>query len=185
MARPSKVDRLPPSIKEAIGTLRASGRTIDEILDHLNSLDLGDDAPKRTGLATYIQRIDEIGEEMRREQAMAEALVAKFGEEPDDKVFRLNVNMMHGMLMKMNLAVRTGDVGDFSPQDMMFLSSTMKNLVAAAKNDADRIEKIEARAAAKAKREAADAAGTAMSERGMTRETIDAIKGRILGVKKG
>ena len=45
MARPSKIDRLPQELRDAIGDLRRQGRTIDEILAHLRSLGVGDVSP--------------------------------------------------------------------------------------------------------------------------------------------
>lgn len=182
MARLTKIDRLPPSIKDEIGTLRRAGHTIDQILAHLRAL--GVDSISRTGLGEHVKSIDEIGQEMRRERAMAEALVAGLGEVTDDKLARLNVELAQGAVMKLQLGLRERG-SDLDPAELELATRAMKNLSTTAKTDVERIEKIEARAAAKAKREAADAAGAAMTERGMKRETIDAIKARILGVKKG
>jgi hypothetical protein len=182
MARLTKIDRLPASIKDEIGALRRAGHTIDQILAHLRGLGVED--VSRTGLGEHVKSIDEIGQEMRRERAMAEALVAGLGEVTDDKLARLNVELAQGAVMKLQLALRERGA-DLDPAELELATRAMKNISTTAKIDVERTEKIEAGAAAKAKREAADAAGAAMSERGMTRDTIDAIKSRILGVKKG
>ena len=40
MARPSKLDKLDPTIREAIVRLRERGHTIDEIMAHLDTVQL-------------------------------------------------------------------------------------------------------------------------------------------------
>lgn len=148
--RPTKVDRLPPEIKEEIASLRRAGHTLDGILAHLRSLGVGEADVSRTGLYHHIEKLDELGEMMRQDRIMADALVAKFGDEPDDKTARANIQMMQSLLLKLNVAARLGGDEAFSPQEMMFLTASLKNLATAAKSDTDRIEKLEKRAAAAA-----------------------------------
>lgn len=150
MARPSKVDRLPAEIKDEIAALRRAGHTLDQILAHLRTLGVAEDDVSRTGLWRHIEKLDELGEMMRQDRVLADALVAKFGEEPDDKTFRANIQMMQSLLLKLNVAARLEQDEVFGPQEMMFLSAAMKNLATAAKSDTDRIEKLEKRAAEKA-----------------------------------
>ena len=59
--RPSKIDRLPPEIRDQIAALRAAGKTIDEIMVELRVLALPPGAlPHRSGLGLYIQRLDRL-----------------------------------------------------------------------------------------------------------------------------
>lgn len=185
MARPSKIDRLPPEIRDRIGALRQAGHTIDEIHGAINGAltAMGAEPVSRSGLGRHLQDLDALGEEMRQQRSLAAALVDKFGAEPDDKLFRLNVELMQGLLLKVNLAARTGQSAALEPQELMFLTSSLKNIVTASKTDTERVERIERRAADQAKRAAASAAAAVGAERGMSKATIDAIKASILGVK--
>lgn len=180
MARPSKVARLPSEIREAIGALRREGRTIDEILAHLRQL--GVEEVSRAGLGRHVQQLDKIGEQMRQQRALADALVARFGSEPDDKLFRVNVEMMHGLLFRFSLAQQEGEAVTLAPEDLMFLTSALKNIAAASKTDVDRIRSIEKRAAETATKDAAEKATKAASERGLSADTVKAIRDHILGV---
>ena len=184
MARPSNIDKLPVSIREAIGALRRGGRTIDEILAHIRELGVGEDEVSRSGLGRHVKTIDEIGEEMRKQRAMADALVAKFGAEPDDRLFRVNVEMMHGLLFKMNLAIREGETPELTPGDIMFLSSALKNIASASKTDTDRIDRIEKRAAAAMLKQAEAVVAKVVERRGLSAEVKADIKAEFLGIAK-
>jgi len=185
MARPSKIDRLPPDIRERIGALRQDGHTIDEIHAVINTalVELGAEPVSRSGLGRHLQDLDALGEEMRQQRVVAAALVDKFGAEPDDKLFRLNVELMQGLLLKANVAARAGGAVALEGQELMFLTSALKNIATASKTDTERVERIERRAADLAKRAAASAAAAVGAERGMSKDTIEAIKASILGVK--
>ncbi len=178
MGRVTKIDRLPAEIKAAIGQLRRSGHTIDEILAHLRSLGVQDIG--RSSLGEHIKKqIDEIGAEMRRERALAEALVSGLGDITDDKLARLNVELAQGAVMKLQIALRERG-SNLDAAEIELMSRAMRNVSAAAKIDFDRSEKIEARAAAKAKREAAETAAASMARRGVTKDTIKLVKAEIL-----
>jgi AcrR family transcriptional regulator len=183
MARPTKVDRLPPEIKEEIASLRRAGHTLDGILAHLRSLGVGEADVSRTGLYHHIEKLDELGEMMRQDRIMADALVAKFGDEPDDKTARANIQMMQSLLLKLNVAARLGGDEAFSPQEMMFLTASLKNLATAAKSDTDRIEKLEKRAAAAAvaaeRERVSGEIGKIAATKGISQETLDEINRRL------
>lgn len=183
MARPTKVDRLPPQIRDAIADLRRAGHTLDEILTHLRGLGVTNEDVSRTGLYHHIVKLDELGEMMRQDRIMADALVAKFGDEPDDKTFRANIQMMQSLLLKLNVAERTGQINPFKPNEVMFLTSALKNLASAAKVDVDRIESHEKRAAAKAvaqeRARVSGAIAQVAAERGISDETMAEINRRL------
>ncbi|SON55804.1 hypothetical protein HDIA_2263 [Hartmannibacter diazotrophicus] len=182
MGRPSKVDRLPDAVREAIADLRRQGRTIDEILAHIRDMGVASDDVSRSGLGEHIKEIDALAKEAQKDRAIAEAVVARFGEEAEDKVFRGSVEMLQGLIFRMTVAMRQGDVMDLSAGDMMFLSRAMNSLAAASKIDTDRAAKIEARAIEKAKREAVAEVEKAAGECGMSQETVDVINRRIAGI---
>lgn len=185
MRRPSSIDRLPKEIRESIGRLREGGRTIDEILAHLTEME----APvSRSALGRHVKSLDEIGERMRRSRAMAEALTDKFGQDPDNRVARVNLELLHGLVFETLTAGASADEDDngegaplvLDPQSAKLLSETLRNLATAQKSDADRML-VARREAAKEAAKAVEKVA-ARTEGGMTRDTIDAIKAEILGI---
>ena len=176
MGRRSTIDKLPKEIRELIGGLREQGRTIDEIMAKLGELDCG---VSRSSLGRHLQRYDAIGEELRRSRAMAEALVKQFGDEPDSRVARFNLEMAHSMLSKLMIN-EEGTIVTLDPKEAMFLTSAMKNVVSAEKTNADRT----AKARAEATKEAADSAGEAMKEAGLSEESVRFWREKFLGVRK-
>ncbi|MEN2980277.1 DUF3486 family protein [Tistrella bauzanensis] len=179
MARPSKIDRLPEEVREAIGDLRRQGRTIDEILSHLRTL--GVDDVSRSGLGTHIQRIDRIGARMREQRAIAVALADQIGDQPD-KLAALNVELVHAAAFKLATAEDDEEGTHLDVDDVATLSATLRNLAQARKLEGDRLVVAERRAADKARREAADRAGAAAKARGLTPDTAAFIREQILGV---
>ena len=69
------------------------------------------------------------------------------------------------------------------PEGVMMLSKALDHLARASKTNVDFIAAAEARAAAKAKSEAATVAESVARERGISADTIEAIKRGIFGVQ--
>ncbi|MGO1078328.1 phage protein Gp27 family protein [Inquilinus sp. CA228] len=135
MARPSKIDRLPGEFREAIGRLREQGHTIDEILAHLRSL--GVDTISRTGLGEHVQKLDAIGERIRQSRAMARELVERYGEAGEDRLARLNIELLHDLVFRLQTAVVDGEPVQLSTLDAQRLSATLRNAQTSARADID------------------------------------------------
>ena len=145
MARPSKVDRLPPEILDAIRGLRQRGHTIDEIRSHLDGLGVTD--VSRSGLGVYIKRLDELRARTMQARSVAEAVVDRLGDDADDDVMnRASIELLQGLILKVSLA-GAGDGATLDPKELMMLSSAIKNAASARKVDADRVLQAEKRAA--------------------------------------
>jgi hypothetical protein len=141
MGRPSKIDRMPEEIRDAITALRGEGRTIDEILEHLKRLNgVFDDMPSRSGLGRHIQGLDALAERANRGKVIAEALVSKLSDAPESRQARLNVQLIHGLVTEviMNIAdaAQTGQPVAMGPKDIHDLAKSIDHLSRAAKNDA-------------------------------------------------
>jgi hypothetical protein len=186
MARKSTVDRLGPEVRDAIGRLLDQGRTLDEILAHLEGMSV---EVSRSALGRYTQKLAAAGEKLRRSRAVAEALVRKFGDQPESKTARLNIELLHGAILDLFMAEgdeaaesgRAALAGD--PQGAMLLAKALEHLTKASRHDVEFIERAEKRAAARATRAAATAAESMAREKGLSAATIDAIKASILGVQ--
>ncbi len=181
MARPSKVDRLPPEIRDCIGDLRRDGHTIDEILAHLRAIGVGPDRVNRSGLGKAVQKWDAIAARLNESRTAAESIMSRL-ESPgaDDRVARLNIQMLHASLLEL-MRGEDGEPARFEPQEAMFVSATIKNLVGAARVDQSRVIELkkqldEERAKTEQVREVVKAAA---ATNGISAETMMEINRRL------
>ncbi len=189
MPRPSSVAKLPEEIRAEIGRLRGMGWSIDQILEHLRGL--LDQAPSRSALGRHIHGMDKLGERMRRSRQVAEALVRELGDAPESKAARLNIELLHGAVMDLFMRAGEGEDIDASgaaalagnPEGVMMLAKALDHLSKASKTNVDFIRLAEERAATRAKKEAAVAVETVARERGISGDTLEAIKAGIFGVR--
>lgn len=182
--RPSTIDRLLPDLQALIGQLRNQGRTIEEIRLKLLELDV---EVSRSALGRHVKSMAEAQVTMQRSRQLAEALVKEFGAEPDDKMARLNIELAHGLLMRLMLATHvdeeTGEAAPIvlSPEDAMFVARAVQSLASASKTTEDRIEKRIEKARAEERNKAAENAATAARSKGLSKETVEAIRFAVLG----
>jgi hypothetical protein len=180
---PSSIDKLPEEIRAEVGRLRIQGRTIDEILAHLKGMDLD---VSRSALGRHVKRMTTARERMKHSREMATALVSQFGDQPDNQLARLNLELMHGVVMQTIMATAEDEDGEaqpvtFSPEDARFLADALSKLASAEKTNVERTLKLKMEAAKEAAA-AVDRVAKAGAT-GMTKDTIDAIKREILGVR--
>lgn len=141
---PSSIDRLPVELRELIGRLRDQGATIDEIRAKLNELDAD---VSRSALGRHVKGLAEIGAQMRRSREIATSLVNQFGEESDNKVARFNIEMMHGVVMRLLTGEdETGEMGavTLDAEEVLQLSRSLQSLAGADKINAERTLKLRA-----------------------------------------
>ena len=195
--RHSKVDQLGPDIREEIAGLREQGFTIDQILDHLRALAgagrVGEgELPSRSGMGRYVQGLDRLAEKLTRSRTIAEALVRRFGDAPENRTARLNIELMHGVVTDLLLAVADaeGDAEEgegravtLDPKSVAFMAKALNDLASASKSDADLqikirddAEKRTREAAMKAVEKVAKASG------GISADTMAQIKAGIFGI---
>ncbi len=183
--QPSSIDRSPPEIRELIGKLRRDGGcTIDEIMAKLGELDV---ELSRSAVGRHVKKLADVGERLRESRAIAEGLVDKFGDQPDNRLARVNLELMHDMVMRVVTAEavdeETGEASPvtFGPEDVMFLSRSLQSLASAQKTDADRMEKAIKAAQEKATKDAVEKAVGAARSKGLSKDTVDAIRFAVLG----
>lgn len=160
MPRPSTIKRLPPQVRDKIGALLDQGRTLDEIMERLDAMDV---QVSRSALGRYKQQIDKVSERIRRSREIAEAVVRNLGEEPESKTTRLNIELLHGVLNDiMQRVPQPGEVAgdienplDLKPMDAMLLAKAVDHLAKARRNDADLIAKLKEQARTEAREEMA------------------------------
>ena len=188
MARASSIDQLPDLIRSEIGRLRMQGATLDQILEHLQQLT--PKAPSRSALHRHVQGMERIGEKMRRSRDVATALVRELGDAPESTAARINIELMHTAVLDLFMKAADGadvhaagsDALNGDPEGVMMLAKALDHLARASKTNIDFVAAAELRAAVKAKKEAAVAVESVARERGISGDTIEAIKRGIFGV---
>jgi biotin operon repressor len=202
MGRPSSIDKLPEEVRAEIGRLRQVGWTIDQIVEHLRGLldPAGSEArggsvkvPSRSAIGRHIQGLEKLGERMRRSRQVAEALVRELGDAPESTAARLNIELLHSAILDLFMKAGDGEAVDAfgqaaldgNPEGTMMLAKALDHLARASKTNVDFIAAAEARAATRAKQEAATAVDAVGTQKGLSRETIAAIKAGIFGVRAG
>lgn len=197
--RPSKMDQLPDGLRAGIEALWTSQRyTLDQLQGFLADLTSGkrsmlppeladapavppDALPGRSGLHAHLQGLDKLAERLQRGRAVSEALVRKLSDAPEDRLFRLNVELLNNAVTDIFLAMEEGENGrpvTLDPEVIMLLGKALKDAAAAKKADTETTLKIRKEALA----EAAKAVKAVARAQGLTKETADAIASNILGL---
>lgn len=139
----SKVDRLDPKIQAELRRLLFDeGRTIDDIVEYLQTLRL-DDAPSRSSIARWSSSTTKIREDMERMHSVTGQLVKEFGDQDNDSS-RFLLQMAKGIAFKL-MDSRSGAEGSVDVEEFMLLMKGLKDLTTARKSTFDAEEKIRAR----------------------------------------
>ena len=179
MGRKSTLRRLPPEIQTEINRILSEGRlTLDELLEHLRGI--GVEGVSRSALGRQKQKIDKMAARLRQTREMTEALVREIGPSTaEGEHGRLLVETLRGMVFD-HLAAHGADE-DGDPRAYMALARTLKDLAQANRLDQDYETKVRERI----RKETVKAVEESAKEAGLSAETVEAIKGRILGVPGG
>ena len=178
MGRKSSLRRLSPEVLQEINRILSEGRlTLDELLEHLRGM--GVDTISRSALGRQKQRIDKVAAKLRQSREMTEALVREIGPSvAEGQQGRLLVQTLRDLVFD-HLAARVeeGDVDD--PKALMALARTLKDMAQANRLDQD----FEAKVRERVQKETVKAVENPAREAGLSADTVEAIKGRILGIK--
>lgn len=153
MGRQSSIRRLPAEVRELIADLRERGHTIDEVLEKLRELDVG---VSRSALGRHVKQLDAIGAELRRSRMVAEALVKRYGEAPESRTAKLNIELMHGLISKLMFS-EDGEQVELDPKEAMQIATAMQKLAQASKQEVDREALLKREFAQKVDRKLAEA----------------------------
>lgn len=189
MPRRSTIKRLPPEVRERIGVLLGQGRTLDEILKALTTLDVD---VSRSALHRYKQSIDKVRERIDRSRAVAEALVQRLGDAPESKTARMNVELMHSVILDIVSNAEAGgaegdaeggsdDNSPLNPMGAMLLAKALDHLTKASRTDADLIARIREEATKVATKKAATTVSDVGRAAGVPGDVIDQMMQAVLG----
>lgn len=151
MGRKSSITRQAPTVREAIGRWHREHRTLDEILDALEE-SFGVTI-SRSALHRHVKGMDKTLARIERSRQIAEAAVARFGQEPESKVVRANIELMHAAISEILSFADEGAEADpdaagggvAKPMDAMLLAKALEHLTKASRHDAESILKIRER----------------------------------------
>lgn len=179
--RPSSIDRMDPEVRELIAHLRVDkGWTIDEIRARL--IEMGQqDVPSRSALGRHVRQLADVSADLRETQLYAEALAREAGDKGGFQLLDMNAQLLGANMFKLMLAAKDGEGIQLSPKEAKEFSEALRNIALTRKTELDVIEKAEARAAAKATREAATKAAKAARAKGLSKDTVEAIRHAVLG----
>jgi hypothetical protein len=181
MSRPSSIDRLPPDMRELIGSLRREGRTIDEIMSKLRELAAD---VSRSALGRHVKELDAIVAEIQRTRTIASAIVEKFGDASESKTARLNIELMHGLVMKLMTQGEDGGPVKLDAQEAYFTATALQRLAQASKADVEREVQIRKQLVDKLDKQLGKIEDEARSaENGLPAERIAQLRREFLGVK--
>jgi len=184
MAQKCSIDRLPDEIREALDTLLKGNRhTYDEILAKINELDEDADI-SRSALGRYAKRTANARRYRQRRHEIANILSQNLGEVAESKLGRVVVELLQSSIfdLMMSRYDEDGEPTPMDPKTLALLSQASKNLQHAMKTSVDQEIKIREDERRRAKEEAVKAVEKTARERGLTKDTVEAIKAGILGV---
>lgn len=176
MGRRSTVSRFPEPIVTQVNQLIRDGHTIDEIVATLQGM--GADV-SRSAMGRYVKSARESMEKYRQAQEVAKVWVDKLETEPTGDVARLLPEMLRAVAFQTlsTMGEATDPVGS---QDLMFLAKALKDVSSASRINVD-TELLLRKVRDQAKAAAAEVTKT-IKQAGLSDETVQQIKARILGI---
>lgn len=178
---PSSIDRLDPDIRALINKLRIDhGWTIDEILARLAEMGARD-IPSRSALGRHVRSLEDVGADLRETQVYAEALAKEAGSKNAGQLLDVNAQLLHANMFKLLLAEKDGEGIQLDSKQAKEFSEALRNLALMRKTELDTIEKAEKRAAEKERLASAERATKTARAKGLSKDTVDAIRHAVLG----
>ena len=188
MPRPSSIELLPAEVREALhGWLRDPAITKTEATERLHALldEIGHPElkPSRHAVNRYDLKMRKVGERLRQSRQVAEMWIAKLGAAPQGQVGHLVNEILRTLAFDLSITMQRGDI---DPEEAPAVAKMLRDMAVA-------MEKLEKAASENVKRTeeirrqereaAAEKAAKVARKGGMSRDTIEAIRAEILGVR--
>ena len=176
MAR-SKIARLPVDVRDAIVAALEAGKSYDEITAAIQAMGV---EVSRSGVHRFGQKHQKTIERLKAQREIAQAMALDMQGLADDRQGRLLIEMLQLLISRSTMQAVNEDEGSegFDSKELYFISQAVKSLQQASNIDAEREAKIRAGALKAAAATVDDVA----KERGLSAETVSAIRAKILGV---
>jgi hypothetical protein len=106
---------------------------------------------------------------------VAEALVRQYGDAPESRAAKLNIELMHSLVTRLMIS-EEGERAEFEPREAMQMATALQKLVQASKQDVDRETLVRKEFARKL--DEAVAAAEEAGERGLSPERLAELRNR-------
>ncbi len=176
MGRRSSIAKLPQDIREWVEQLIRNGRTIDDIVAHLKTMDANLPV-SRSSVGRFKQNYEASLARYRDAQAVAGQWVTVFRESPESDVGALIAEMLKTLAFQ-TMSTMGEDETPVDPQSLMFLGKAIRDVISATSINEDRI----AKAVARALQQAASAAEAVARQAGLSDAMVNEFRKKILGV---
>ncbi|EOX4942098.1 DUF3486 family protein [Vibrio alginolyticus] len=185
--RKSKIELLPEDIRAQLNVLIRSGdMTQKDIRDAVNQMieeaGLPNDAKlSRTGFNRYAKRMEDMGQRLRQSREVAEVWITKLGEAPTSDVGKLLQEFVRTMAFEtsMRLMEDADEKQEVIPPKALNQLALVVQRIEQAAMTSHKVEKEIRKAFAE---EAAEQAEQIVREAGITDETVQSVKNKILGI---
>ena len=189
MGRIGAIPKLPENVREALNAwLRDPGISQGEAADRTNTLLEGlgvEERVSRQAVNRYDLRMRKVGQKLREGRQVAEAWIAKLGSQPGGQMGHLVTELIRSLAFDLSLKVQELQEAEIDIESLPAavglvnkLALTAQRIERASDLSVNREQKIR-----RSERErAAEAVEKAVKAKGLSRESVDAIKREILGI---
>lgn len=143
MPRKSSVDtNLSEEVREVILRKQGDGYSLDQLMAWLEEIG-EEDAVSRSALGRWTMTQESVATQLKNTRIMASALGRELSEAEDDsQTGRIAIEMLQSIAMKMTAASLSGRAADLSPQEVAYMSKSLKDTMSALEIDDRRVAKI-------------------------------------------
>ncbi len=174
----SRIQQLPPELKDPIDELLRSGVSQKAILERIRPLfkAAGVEPISRPGLNRYATRMEAVGRRIREVREIAAVWTAKLGDTPTSNVGAYTLEMLRTLVHDLTLKAVEGE--DLDVEQLREIALTLQRIERASKLNTDRERALRAEVA----EAAAEAGESAARRQGISAETAAEIRRAIEGV---
>lgn len=179
MGQKSSIQLLPGDVFEEVNRLYRENATIEQIIDRVAEMG---ETISRSAMGRYTKNLNRLNERIAAGRDMANAIMEKFGEAPENKQADMNIHLLQAILTEIAIAADNpdGDGVKLKPLDAMLLAKALDHMAKAKKTDIETTRKIREEAV----KDAAKAATTTAKKKGLSKEAVDEINASIMGIVK-
>lgn len=175
MGRKSSITKLPRELRTELDRLLVDGKhTIAEVVQHLQGM--GGDV-SWSAVQRHSVKLEDVARDIRLSREMAQAIGRELADVPDGDNGRLVIESMQALLLRARMQISSES--ELNVKEVAAIAAAVRDLQSALRLNVETEMKIRDRVAKEAARAAADVA----TERGVSAETVTAIKERILGIR--